>query len=78
MSRTWMLWAGCGVMLAAGGYWLWSSGYQNWLAYAMLVLCPLMHLLMHRGEGHHGRHRSDGGPKPGGEDGKEPKRPACH
>jgi hypothetical protein len=46
MSRKWLMWAGCSLMVLAGSYWLWSRGYQNFLSYGMLLLCPAMHLLM--------------------------------
>ena len=49
MSRKWLLWAACGLMVLVGGYVLWSKGYQNILGYGMLLLCPLMHLFMHGG-----------------------------
>lgn len=79
MTRNWLLWASCALMLLAGGYWLWMSGNQNILSYAILLLCPLMHLLMHSGHGaHNKKHGSESrsaSPKPvPGED----KRPACH
>lgn len=54
MSRKWLVWAGCGLMVLAGGYWLWVSGNGNILGYGMLLLCPLMHLLMHGSNSHHG------------------------
>lgn len=52
MSRQWVLGAVCAALLLGGGYWLWSSGYTNVLGYAMILICPLMHLFMHRGHGH--------------------------
>lgn len=76
MSKRWLMWLGCGVMVLGGAYVLWLKGYQNILGYVMLLLCPLMHLLMHRGHDHgdHSQH-----PSPGSQDGtQEEKRPSCH
>ena len=50
-------WVLLGVLLVAG-YLLWaehSTPLMGALPYLLLLLCPLMHLFMHRG---HGRHRS--------------------
>lgn len=55
MSRNWLIWAGCGLMVLIGGYLLWINGFTRWLSYSMLLLCPLMHLLMMGGM-HHGHH----------------------
>jgi hypothetical protein len=48
-----------------GGYVLWNRyGDQlvNYLPYLLLLLCPLMHVFMHRGHGgqaHHKDHQGD-------------------
>lgn len=52
MSRKTLVWLGCAVMLLGGGYLLWTNGYRNVVSYAMLLLCPIMHLVMHRGHTH--------------------------
>ncbi|MFZ5827833.1 MAG: DUF2933 domain-containing protein [Bacillota bacterium] len=80
MSRKAMLWAGCGLMLLVGGYFLWSSGSGNWLAYGMLLLCPLMHLFMHGSHGHggHSEHHAPGASRTEGESGSQAEKPACH
>ncbi|HYG57464.1 MAG TPA: DUF2933 domain-containing protein [Symbiobacteriaceae bacterium] len=70
MSTKTLMWLGCGIMVLGGAYFLWTNGNQNILGYAMLLLCPLMHLLMHRG------HK---GQDAGKDDGPESDRkPACH
>lgn len=74
MSNRMLMWIGCGVMLAAGAFFLWSRGYTNILGYGMLLLCPLMHLVMHRGHGH--GHGSGSGSETDN-NGKGDK-PACH
>jgi hypothetical protein len=79
--RRWQLWVGCGILLLAAGLWLWSQGYVNVLSYGMLLLCPLMHLLMHGGH-HSGGHGHDQDTTrqdqrdPVGS--REQHRPACH
>jgi hypothetical protein len=46
-----------------GGYFLWGR-YQDqlvsFLPYLILLLCPLMHIFMHRGHGGHGKHKDQG------------------
>lgn len=85
MSRKAMLWAGCGVMLLAGGYFLWSRGYSNVMGYGLLLLCPLMHIFMHGSHGHgghgHGSHGQHRAASPNGTDGEtssQSEKPACH
>lgn len=65
MPKRWPMWFVCGLMVAGGGLFLWSRGNQNIFGYAMLLLCPLAHLLLHSGHDHS---------KDQGESGK----PACH
>jgi hypothetical protein len=77
MSKRWLMWLGCGLMVVAGLYFLWSRGYQNILGYAMLLLCPLMHLFMHRGHNHGSDHEHTNTNPTNGND-QEPKKPACH
>lgn len=69
MKRPWKMWALCGVLALGGLYWLWSNGYSNVLGYAMILICPLMHLLVHRGHSH-----GDEGDKPG----RDGTKPSCH
>ena len=56
------------VMGGMAGYFLWTEHrvhVSQWWPYALLLLCPLMHVFMHRGHGgaHSGRHGQ--GDKPG-------------
>ncbi|HVL77325.1 MAG TPA: DUF2933 domain-containing protein [Noviherbaspirillum sp.] len=50
--------------LLVGGYFLWAEHKAHvieWLPYALVLLCPLMHLFMHGGHGnhdHHGHHKA--------------------
>lgn len=72
------MWLGCGVMLLGGVYFLWTNGYQNIVGYAMLLLCPLMHLFMHRGH-HHGAESHPASSKSAAEDpANTDRKPACH
>ena len=44
--------------LAIAAYFLWTEHRAHviaFLPYALLLLCPLMHLFMHHGHGGHGR-----------------------
>lgn len=68
MSRKWIT-AGACVLLAGFAIYLWTAGYRNLTGYAMLLLCPLMHLFMHRGHGH-GEDQTSGA--------QDSKKPACH
>lgn len=79
--RRWHLWAVCGILVLAGGLWLWSKGYGNILAYGMLLLCPLMHLFMHVGHHSGGHANHQGASEPDHRDhmgSKERQKPACH
>ena len=45
------------VFIAAGGYFLWTEHQAHILIalpYLILLLCPLMHIFMHRHHGSHG------------------------
>lgn len=47
------------AFIMAGGYFLWTEHQAHLMAalpYLVLLLCPLMHIFMHRG---HGGHRTD-------------------
>jgi hypothetical protein len=51
------------VCLFAIGYWLYSYHLEHALGvlpYAILILCPLMHIFMHHGHGGHSGHSEDG------------------
>lgn len=52
MSKRLLMWIGCGVMVAGGIYFLWAQGYNKIASYAVLLLCPLIHLVMHNGHKH--------------------------
>lgn len=41
----------------------------GYLPFLLLLACPLMHLFMHHGHGHHGQ---DGHPRPGNDDALSP------
>lgn len=44
------------AFIAAGGYFLWTEHQAHLLAalpFLILLLCPLMHIFMHRGHGGH-------------------------
>ena len=61
LSRYGLVLAG---FLAVAGYFLWSEHEAHvklavpYLPFALLLLCPLMHLFMHGGHGGHGDHES--------------------
>ena len=61
LSRYGLVLAG---FLAVVGYFLWSEHEAHvklavpYLPFALLLLCPLMHLFMHGGHGGHGDHES--------------------
>jgi len=51
----------CGVLVVAG-FFLWQDHRAQLfgaLPYLLLLLCPLMHLFMHRGHGHGGSSHSE-------------------
>jgi hypothetical protein len=51
------------VCLVGVGYWLYTYHAEHalgFLPFAILLLCPLMHIFMHRGHGH-GGHGADRG-----------------
>ncbi|CAB3820210.1 DUF2933 domain-containing protein [Achromobacter denitrificans] len=42
------------ALLALAGYFLWAehrAHVSQWWPYALLLLCPLMHVFMHKGHG---------------------------
>ena len=50
------------AFIVAGGYFLWTEHQAHLLGalpYLILLLCPLMHIFMHRGHGGHGSHRDN-------------------
>lgn len=56
------------LCLIAVGYWLYTYHYEHalgFLPYAILLLCPFMHIFMHGGHGHggHGSHDSSSNQK---------------
>lgn len=63
MKHGWWMWAVCGFFVILGVYALWTRGVANLAAYAMVLLCPLMHVLMMVSLGHaHGK-RDEAGSK---------------
>ena len=55
-------WLGVCLFTAVALFFLWEehqAHIMGALPYVLLMLCPAMHLLMHRGHGHRG-HRSGG------------------
>jgi hypothetical protein len=50
------------VCIAAVGYWLYTYHLEHalgFLPYAILLLCPLLHIFMHGGHGHGGHSHGD-------------------
>jgi len=51
------------VIGAVAGYFLWTehrAHLSQWWPYAILLLCPLMHVFMHGGHGGHGGNANGG------------------
>jgi len=52
------------ALAVVGGYFLWTEHQAHLLGalpYLILLLCPLMHIFMHRGHGGHGNHDGNKG-----------------
>ena len=59
------LWLGLCLFLAIAGFFLWEEHRAHLLGalpYVLLLLCPFIHLFMHRGHGGHAGHT--GHPRP--------------
>ncbi len=57
------LWLACIAFLAVAGFFLISEHLAHLLGvlpYLLLLSCPVIHLLMHRGHGTHGVHPTHG------------------
>jgi len=60
------LWLGACLFAAIATFFLWEehrAHIMGALPYVLLLLCPVLHLLMHRGHGGH-RHTEDGDAHP--------------
>jgi len=61
-SRRWIFW----IFLALAAFYLavehraHLAGTFRWLPLAILLLCPFIHMFMHKGHGGHGGHGRDG------------------
>jgi hypothetical protein len=58
-------WPGLCAFLAVAAFFLWAEHRAHLLGalpYVLLLLCPVIHLFMHRGHGGHGGHRAHGAP----------------
>ena len=54
------VWFGLCAFLAIAMFFLWEEHRAHFLGavpYVLLLLCPLIHLFMHRGHEHHGGHK---------------------
>lgn len=74
-SRRWIFW----IFLALAAFYLavehraHLAGTFRWLPLAILLLCPFIHMFMHKGHGGHGGHGQDrnaDAPTGGGDDGR--------
>jgi hypothetical protein len=60
------------LLVAVGSAALFYFGREHWahifgvLPYALFLVCPLMHLFMHHGHGHHGQSMPDNSGAPPG------------
>jgi len=67
-------WLGLCLFLAIAVFFLWEEHRAHLLGalpYALLLLCPVIHLFMHRGHGGHVGHAAHGGPdRQAGNDGR--------
>ncbi len=66
------------VFAAVAAWFLWAEHRAHllaWLPFAIVLLCPLMHVFMHRGHRHrHGSAKEAGGPGSGVRDDSEGRR----
>ena len=67
-------WLGLCLFLAIAAFFLWEEHLAHLLGalpYVLLLLCPVIHLFMHRGHGGHGGHGAHGAPsRRAGDDGR--------
>lgn len=71
------MWVACAILFLGGGYLLWTKGYQNVVSYALLLLCPVMHLFMHRGHNHGGQ-TQENSQAAADSSTQSDRKPACH
>lgn len=65
-DKSWIVLIG---FLAVATFFLWEEHNAHILGilpWAILLLCPILHLFMHRGHGDHGGHGGHGGQDDGG------------
>ena len=59
------VWLGLCLFLAIAAFFLWEEHRAHLLGalpYVLLLLCPVIHLFMHRGHGSHAGHAAHGDP----------------